>query len=188
MPRANPRATKALDLDGVDRFTLPVRDLARAELFYTHVLGGDVVARGITEMSQVDHPAVRVRICEGVDVVLVRQYYGWNPVDSTNPHWGFAIPGAEVDAWVEHLKEWEVPHALLFSEADQEAMGVPTRVELHFLDPDGNQLELVAWDYPMNDRAWMGQYDPWTLVYSPRTWPPASASHLLESQRARARD
>ena len=38
-------------------------------------------------------------------------------------------------------------------------MGVPTKVELHFLDPDGNQIELVAWDYPRNDRAWQGQYD-----------------------------
>ena len=61
------------------------------------------------------------------------------------------------------------------------AMGVPTRVELHFLDPDGNQLELVAWDYPMNDRAWLGRYDPWALAYNPTNWPPSSARHLLPS-------
>jgi catechol 2,3-dioxygenase-like lactoylglutathione lyase family enzyme len=166
-------------MDSLDRFTFPARDLAKAELFYTQVLGGDVVERGMVEMADVDHPAVRVRVCDDVDLVLVQQFYGWNPVDSTNPHWGFAIAGAEVDSWLEHLNDWAVPHALLFREADQEAMGVPTRAELHFLDPDGNQLELVAWDYPMNDRAWMGQYDAWTLVYNPKEWPPASARHLL---------
>ncbi len=116
-----------------------------------------------------------------MDLVLVQQHYGWNPVDSTNPHWGFAIPGADVDAWVEHLAEWRVPSALVFRDADQEALGVPTRVELHFLDPDGNQIELVAWDYPMNDRAWRGQYDPWTLLYSYRDWPPEAARHLLRT-------
>jgi len=118
-------------------------------------------------------------MCDGVDVVLVRQYYGWLPVDSTNPHWGFAIPGADVDMWVEHLKEWEVPSAMVFREDDQEAMGVPTRVEVHFLDPDGNQIELVAWDYPMNDRVCRGQYDSWELPYKHRDWPPSSARHLL---------
>ena len=56
--------------------------------------------------------------------------------------------------------------------ADITELGRPTRAELHFLDPDGNQLELVAWDYPMNDRAWRGRYDPWPLAYSYASWPP----------------
>src|SRR5581483_9216058 len=162
-------------------------DLAKAELFYTQVMGGDVVERGAVEMGRVQRPATRVHMCDGVDIVLVQQFYGWNAVDSTNPHWGFGIAAADVDAWVGHLEEWEVPCALLFREADQEAMGVPTRVELHFLDPDGNQLELVSWDYPMNDRAWMGQYDSWTLLYSWRAWPPASARHLLPEAPASRR-
>jgi hypothetical protein len=83
---------------------------------------------------------VRLHMCDGVDVVLVQQYYGWLPVDSTNPHWGFAIPGADVDTWVDHLKEWGVPSAMVFREDDQVAIGVPTRVELHFLDPDAIRL------------------------------------------------
>jgi hypothetical protein len=74
---------------------------------------------------------------------------------------------------------------MVFREDDQAAMGVPTRVELHFLDPDGNQIELVAWDYPRNDRAWQGQYDPWVLQYSYRDWPPALARELLGGQSAR---
>jgi catechol 2,3-dioxygenase-like lactoylglutathione lyase family enzyme len=179
MPRPNPRLNQSVDLEGVDRFTLPVRDLAKAELFYTQVLGGDVVQRGAAEMGRLDHPALRVHMCDGVDVVLVRQYYGWLPVDSTNPHWGFAIPGADLDTWVDHLREWQIPSAVVFRDDDQEAIGVPTRAELHFLDPDGNQIELVAWDYPMNDRAWRGQYDSWTLPYNYRDWPPSSARHLL---------
>jgi len=179
MPRPNPQPTKSVDLDSVDRFTLPVRDLAKAELFYTRVLGGDVVQRDAVEAGEREHPAIRMHMCDGVDVVLVQQWYGWLPVDSTNPHWGFAIPGADVDMWVEHLKEWEVPSAMVFRDDDQEAMGVPTRVEVHFLDPDGNQIELVAWDYPMNDRASRGQYDSWVLPYKHRDWPPSSARHLL---------
>jgi catechol 2,3-dioxygenase-like lactoylglutathione lyase family enzyme len=180
MPRPTWRPRQPVDLDGVDRFTLPVRDLAKAALFYTQVLGGDVVERDALEMGDRSRPAVRVRMCNGVDVVLVQQWYGWLPVDSTNPHWGFTIPGADIDTWVEHLKEWQVPSALVFREDDLEKIGVPTRAELHFLDPDGNQIELVAWDYPMNDRAWRGQYDSWGLPYNYREWPPESARHLLQ--------
>jgi catechol 2,3-dioxygenase-like lactoylglutathione lyase family enzyme len=188
MPRANPRLDRTVDLEGIDRFTLPVRDLAKAELFYTQVLGADIVQREAVEMSERDHPALRVRMCDGVDVVLVQQHFGWQPVDSTNPHWGFAIPGTDLDTWVEHLKEWEVPSAVVFRDDDQEAIGTPTRAELHFLDPDGNQIELVAWDYPMNDRAWRGQYDSWTLLYNYRDWPPSSARNLLAQPTAAKRD
>jgi catechol 2,3-dioxygenase-like lactoylglutathione lyase family enzyme len=186
MPRPNPRVNQPFDLERLDRFTLPVRDLGKAELFYTQVLGGDVLQRD-PELGSRDHPAIRVRMCDDVDVVLVQQYYGWNPVDSTNPHWGFEIPGADVDMWVDHLKEWQVPSALVFRDDDQEEIGVPTRVELHFLDPDGNQIELVAWDYPMNDRAWRGQYDSWVLPYNYREWPPSSARHLLRKDTSPAR-
>lgn len=179
MPRSNPPRNESVDLDGVDRFTLPVRDLARAELFYTQVLGGDVAQRDTTEPGLRDHPALRVRLCEGVDVVLVQQQYGWLPVDASNPHWGFGISGADVDTWIQHLNEWQVPSALVIRERDWEALGVPTRAELHFVDPDGNQIELVTRDYPMNDRAWRGQYDPWVLSYNYQDWPPSAARHLI---------
>jgi hypothetical protein len=139
------------------------------------VLGGDVVEHGISEMGKRDLPATRVRLTNDVDVTLVQQFFGWQPIDSTNPHWGFAIPGADVDTWIEHLKEWQIPSALVIRDDDREAMGVPTRAELHFTDPDGNQIELVAWDYPMNDRAHRGQYDGFILAYNYREWPPASA-------------
>lgn len=164
-------ADHPLDIEGVHRFTLPVRDLAKSELFYTRVLGGDVVLRNAVELGAWEHPAIGVQVCPGVEVVLVEQGYGWLPIDSTNPHWGFAIPGADVDTWVEHLRDWGVPSAVVFRDNDLVELGTPTRAELHFLDPDGNQLELVAWDYPMNDRAWRGRYDPWPLYYSHNSWP-----------------
>jgi len=166
------RPDHTLEIEGVHRFSLPVRNLAKAELFYTQVLGGDIVERNAIEMGRWESPGVRLQMCSGVEVVLVEQGYGWLPIDSTNPHWGFAIPGADVDTWVEHLEEWRVPSALVFRDHYVVENGVPTRVELHFLDPDGNQIELVAWDYPMNDQAWRGRYDPWPLYYSYASWPP----------------
>ena len=165
------RPEQAFDLQGVHRFTLPVRDLAKAELFYTKVLGGDVVQRDAVEIAVWEHPALGVHVCPGVDVVLVKQPYGWLPADSPNPHWGFTIGGADVDTWVEHLNAWAIPNALVFREGDITEIGKPTRVELHFLDPDGNQIELVAWDYPMNDRANRGRYNAWLLAYSYNDWP-----------------
>jgi catechol 2,3-dioxygenase-like lactoylglutathione lyase family enzyme len=183
MPRENPRVHQPFDLEALDRFTFPVRDLAKAELFYTQVLGGDVVERAVGEVGKREYPALRVRLTPDVDVTLVQQYFGWMPIDTTNPHWGFTIPGVDVDVWIEHLKAWQIPSALVIREGDLEAAGVPTRAELHFIDPDGNQIELVAWDYPMNDRAHRGQYDGWILLYNYREWPPAAARHLLPEKR-----
>src|SRR5438093_7044604 len=128
-------ADQALDLAGVDRFTLPVREVAKAELFYTDVLGGTVVARDTIETAATDQSSIRVRLCPKVDVVLVQQRYGWLPADSPNPHWAFTIPDAEVDRWVAHFDAWKVPSALVFREDYIVELGMPTRVELHVLDP-----------------------------------------------------
>jgi catechol 2,3-dioxygenase-like lactoylglutathione lyase family enzyme len=158
-------------LEAIDRFTLPVRDTAKATIFYTDVMGGDLIDDRAVEIAGVHHPAARVRMCPAVDIVLVEQRYGWQPIDTPNPHWGFAIPAADVDPWIEHLEDWGVPSALVFREADVTDLGQPTRVELHFLDPDGNQIELICHDYPMNDRAWRGRYDAFALAYDYRGWP-----------------
>src|SRR5581483_12286954 len=102
------------------------------------------------------------------------QSFGWNAADTANPHWGFTIPGADVDQWIVHLTEWGVPSGMVFRDTHNAPIGTPTRVELHFLDPDGNALELVAWDYPMRDLGNSGRYNYWELPYRPDTWPPAS--------------
>lgn len=39
------------EVTGVHRFTLPVRSLATSEIFYTQVLGGDVVQRDAVELG-----------------------------------------------------------------------------------------------------------------------------------------
>lgn len=161
-----------LDLSGVERFTFPVRSLDRAELFYAQVLGCEVVAREAVEPGGTARPARRLQACPDVVLSLVEQPYGWLPMDSSNPHWAFAIPGADVDRWVEHLGAWGVPTALVFRDDYVAEPGTPTRVEVHFLDPDGNQIELVAWDYPMNDQAARGHYNTWDLFYRYDRWPP----------------
>ncbi|MEA2642853.1 MAG: hypothetical protein QOF51_4247 [Chloroflexota bacterium] len=159
-------------LQGVDRLTIPVRNLAKAELFYTQVLGAEVVERDGTELGAEEQPCVHAQLCPGVELALVKQAFGWQPIDTSNPHVAFEIPGADVDRWVAHLAAWGVPSALVFREDYVVEIGVPTRVELHFLDPDGTQFELLAYDYPMDDRAARGHYNPWDLYYGPLAWPP----------------
>ena len=166
-------AAPGFRVEGVDRFTIPVRDLARAARFYTDVLGGDVVQQHAIELGAWETPAVRVEMSPGVAIVLVEQGHGWNAIDSTNPHWAFAIAGAELDTWVEHLTEWGVPSALQFRDPAAAEAGGPSCVELHFVDPDGNQFELVAWDYRGDARpSRPGRYDPWPLYYTHKSWPP----------------
>jgi len=163
-------------LRGVDRISIPVRKLDKAELFYTQVLGATVLDRDSVEPGLEEQSCVHVRLCDGLEVALVQQDFGWLPIDSSNPHWAFEILGDDVNHWVEHLAAWGIPSALVFREDYVVEMGVPTRVELHFLDPDGTQIELVAWDYPMNDKAWKGHYNPWNLYYSHNRWPPEPSS------------
>ena len=163
--------TRELDFQGVDHFTLPVRDLAKARQFYTEVVGAEAVAVDTTEAGATELAASRVQVCPGVTMSLVQQRYGWLPVDVSNPHWAFEIAPGEVDDWVRHLESWGVPSALVVREGYVVEEGQPTRVELHFLDPDGNQIELLAYDYPMSSRASVGQYNAWDLAYRHDRWP-----------------
>ena len=158
-------------VDGIHQFTLPVRALERAEQFYSQVLGAEVVEREAVEISGRQQEALRVSACPGVKLALVRQEYGWLPVDSTNPHWGFAISAVDVERWLEHFAQWNIPCALIVRRDHVVPMGVPTRVELHLLDPDGNQLEFVSWGYPLSDRVEGSRYNPWRLIYPYDSWP-----------------
>lgn len=163
----------AYEVVGVQRFTLPVRDLAKSELFYTAVLGGEVLQRNAIELGAWETPAVRVEMSPGVEMVLAEQGHGWNAIDSTNPHWAFAIAGSDVDTWVQHLNEWCIPNAYVFRDPAAAEAGGPSCVELHFVDPDGNQFELLATDYRGAARpTGPGRYDPWPLSYTHGSWPP----------------
>ncbi len=158
-------------VDGVHQFTLPVRALEKAEQFYSQVLGAEVVEREAVEIGERQQEALRVSACPGVKLALVQQEYGWLPPDTSNPHWGFAISAADVETWLEHFAQWNIPCALIVRREYVVPMGVPTRVELHVLDPDGNQIELVAWDYPLSDRVERSRYNPWRLTYPYDSWP-----------------
>ncbi len=163
--------TRELDFEGVDHFTLPVRDLPKARRFYAEVVGAEILAADTTEAGATEQAASRVQVCPGVTISLVKQRYGWLPVDVSNPHWAFEIAPGEVDEWVRHLESWGVPSALVVREGYAVEEGKPTRVELHFLDPDGTQIEFLAYDYPMNSRVPVGQYNAWELAYRHDRWP-----------------
>lgn len=165
-------ADQGPDLAGVGRFTLPVRKLDKAEMFYTQVLGAEVIDRGTTEIGLRSQSALRVQLCDGIELSLVEQSWGFVPVDGAHPHYAFTVQGGEVDTWMEHFDEWGVPYALVCRTFPRAEDGSPVSIELYFFDPDGNHLELDASGYPMNDRVWMGTYNHWTQFYRYDQWPP----------------
>ena len=103
-------------LAGMNHYTLPVRDLELAEKFYVDVLGADLVhrserdrvAKGLAKALQ-----VHVKLCEGIDISLFQQQFGWLAVDSSHPHQAFDVPGADIDRWIEHFDNWGVPYKLV---------------------------------------------------------------------------
>lgn len=170
------------ELQGVHRFTLPVRKVDKAEMFYTDVLGAEVIDREAVEVGGKEQPALRVQLCPGIQLSLVQQDHGFIPVDGAHPHYAFTVEGAEVDTWIQHLDEWGVPNALVCRHFPRVENGTPTTIELYFFDPDGNHLELDARGYPMSDRVWMGTYNHWTQSYRYDQWPPGSQAEYKQAQ------
>jgi catechol 2,3-dioxygenase-like lactoylglutathione lyase family enzyme len=163
-------------LSAMNHYTLPVRDLDLAEQFYVDVLGADFVhrsepdrvAKGLAKALQ-----VHIKLCDGIDISLFQQNYGWLAVDSSHPHQAFDVPGADIDRWIEHFEGWGIPYKLVCRMRERPPVGTPVKVELYFFDPDGNHLELDAVDYPATEQLHMGTYDHFPLSYAHNRWPPA---------------
>jgi catechol 2,3-dioxygenase-like lactoylglutathione lyase family enzyme len=167
-------AEAAPPMTGFSHYTLPVRDLDKAELFYTQVLGADFVHRsepdrvkkGLAHALQ-----VHVKLCEGIDISLFQQPSGWLPADGSHPHQAFDVPPEDLERWIKHLEAWDVPHKLVCRQKERPPVGTPCKVELYFFDPDGNHLELDAQDFPANEKMHMGTYDHFPLAYAHNRWP-----------------
>jgi catechol 2,3-dioxygenase-like lactoylglutathione lyase family enzyme len=166
---------RGLRLDSLSHLTLPVRDLDRSEFFYTEILGAkfihrsdpDRVARGLAHNLQ-----VHVR-WGPVDISLFHQPYGEPTIDQAHPHHAFTTKGHMIDRWVDHFTSWGIPSVVVCRQHGRKAEiknGDQCAVELYFLDPDTNPLELDARDYPFSGRVIWAPYDHWDVLYHGGRW------------------
>src|SRR5581483_2747467 len=97
----------SLRLDSMSYFTLPVRNLDRAEAFYTKVLGAKVVGRFEPEKADPQKgifPRLDLR-WGTLDLSLVRQGFGEGTIIQAHPHHAFTVKGSQVEPWQDHFKE-----------------------------------------------------------------------------------
>jgi len=165
-------ASGALRLDSLSHLALPVRDLDRAELFYTQVLGAAFVDRiEVEERPPIRSYRSRLDVRWGpVDLQLYRQPYGDPTIEQAHPHYAFTTRGRLIDSWIDHFSSWGIPSVLVCRQHGKVGMGDICSVELYFLDPDSNPLELDSDDYIFSERVVWAPYDHFPLAYHSGNW------------------
>lgn len=123
------------ELSGFFNIGLRTADLARAERFYTEMLGGTVTNRR-------EHPDRRVWLRVGGITLEVLEIPAWKPLDEAQQRSratiGFLVAPEQVDAIVERLRGTGVPvHGPVLKAAGQS-------VGVYFADPDGTPLSLTC--------------------------------------------
>ena len=124
----------ALTLKRLDHFGVDVRDLDRAERFYTGVLGMTV------ELALPDQRLLRYG--DGNCALFLKpDRAAPDPATIANPlgksHHAFLVDWEQLDAARRLFTEAGVPHHAPIDWGDHHC--------LYFLDPDGNLLELVGY-------------------------------------------
>ena len=120
---------------GVVHFTIPVRDAARAEDFYTRVMGMQVVQRV--------PPQGMVFMKSGANFFVLTESKG--PVGSPAEdkhliHTAFQVDADKYDAALKTLADNGIE--VVYEEDRRE--GVFPGRQTYFRDPDGNVLEIIA--------------------------------------------
>lgn len=161
-----------LRLDSLSHIALPVRNLDRAELFYTQVLGAKFVSRlDVEQMPPIRNYESRLDVRWGpVDLLLYKQPFGEPTIEQAHPHYAFNTKGWMVDKWVDHFASWGVPSVIVCRQHGKVGMGDKCSIELYFLDPDGNPLEMDSNDYTFSERVVWAPYDHYPLVYEGSIW------------------
>jgi len=175
---SNPRPAEELGLtiEGVNHFTIPVRDHDKARKFWVELLGG--VVRREPDWESVrkgrsNSTAMAVRMCEGMELDLFYQPFGQGEPDQAYPHNAFWVQAPqELDEFRTRLEGTGVPTVLMTRQVDP-APGQPCTVELHFRDPDGNPVEIACRNYPFREGVHVGPFDRWQIAYLWRDWPKA---------------
>ena len=171
-------AELGLTIEGVNHFTLPVRDHDKSRQFYVRLLGADVRREPNWESVKAgrsNSTALAIRLCEGVEMDLFWQPYGMNAPDQFHPNHAFFVQSPEELRAFKQLLDESGARTLLVTEATGRELkvGEPCQAELHFRDPDGNHLEITCRNYPFGDEVQVGSLDLWDTVYDWRSWPKA---------------
>jgi len=126
-----------IKLDGINHFALNVRNMDRAEEFYTGILGFPVITRTETRAGlkhvEVDAGNVAIALFESPELDLTAAQK--TMTDDGYLHFAFGAPYDRFDATLKSLKEGGV-------KLDGEPRDWGNGVSIYFPDPDGHQIEI----------------------------------------------
>ncbi len=126
-----------IKLDGINHFALNVRNMDRAEEFYTGILGFPVITRTETRAGlkhvEVDAGNVAIALFESPELDLTAAQK--TMTEDGYLHFAFAAPYDRYDANLQALKESGV-------KMDGEPRDWGNGVSIYFPDPDGHQIEI----------------------------------------------
>jgi len=122
-----------IKLDGINHFALNVRNMERAEAFYTGILGFPVInrteTRGGLKHVEVDAGNVAIALFESPDLDLDAGQKIMT--DDGYLHYAYSAPADRMDDIVQALKDSGV-----------KMDGELRNNSLYFFDPDGHQIEI----------------------------------------------
>ncbi len=126
-----------IKLDGINHFALYVRNMDRAEEFYTGILGFPVIMRTETRAGlkhvEVDAGNVAIALFELPELDLTAAQK--TMTEDGYLHFAFGAPYDRFDATLKSLKEGGV-------KLDGEPRDWGNGVSIYFPDPDGHQIEI----------------------------------------------
>ena len=126
-----------LQLKGLDHFALNVKDMKRAEEFYTKILGFTVIRRSATQAGlkhfEIDVGNVVIALFESPDLDLKKAHD--TMTEEGYLHFAFGASYKQFDSILENLKQKGVI-------IDGEPRDWGKSVSVYFRDPDDHQLEI----------------------------------------------
>jgi|TARA_B110000881_G_scaffold117955_1_gene103533 catechol 2,3-dioxygenase-like lactoylglutathione lyase family enzyme len=129
--------TKKINLKGLDHFALNVKDMNKAEEFYTQILGFEVIHRTETQAGlkhiEVDAGNVAIALFESPDLDLEKAHK--TMTEDGYLHFAFGASYDQFDATLQSLKQKGVI-------MDGEPRDWGNSVSVYFRDPDDHQLEI----------------------------------------------
>lgn len=130
-------ATAKLNLNGINHFALNVKNMKRAEEFYTQTLGFPVIHRTETQAGlkhiEVDAGNVAIALFESPHLDLEAAHK--TMTDDSYLHFAFGASYDQFDSILKSLKEDGVI-------MDGQPRDWGESVSVYFPDPDGHQLEI----------------------------------------------